>query len=657
MVRLRWLIGLLLAVGECALPVANADDAAIQQAIQRGVQYIKQTQQPGGNWEFEGGHPGMTALAGLTLLECGVPATDHSVRSAALLVRQVALRDNSTYFLALAASFLDRLGDPADEPLLDSIMARLRAGQLKDGGWSYQCPALPERDIRTLRGLEQGHAELVGDTKAPRGKNSKTNDEPKSEHNFRARMIAVSKQLRLPRFAPQQTDHSNTQFAALGLWIGRRHGFPVDEALKRVAKHFRRHQHRDGGWGYLPDSEVTTASMTCAGLFILGIEHGTRVAALRAGPTDKKSPPAKKKVAKDPAIEKALRVLGTLMTFPEIQLLNGRVAGGEPLPGPGGPRFRRGGPMGGRGGPPLNVGPMSRPGSLNCYFLWSLERVGTAFGLQTVGGRDWYAWGSDLLLRRQQADGGWSENYSGTAVDTCFALLFLRRANLVRDLTVTLHGRVQDPGNAMLRAGVADTGPARTVQPSAKPARQPADASAATPKPVPPPADSKASVPKSTTPAAAPRKEEVEEEEDATQLAADLVHATGSKRSQQLDRLRTGKGGRFTQALAVAVPRLEEPDRGKVRDALAERLTRMSAATLRSYLGDENREIRSAAALACGMKEDRAFVPDLILLLQDKDTRVARAADVALQHLTNQKLKTAADWQKWWQTEGKAKRP
>src|SRR5207253_5001464 len=82
------------------------------------------------------------------------------------------------------------------------------------------------------------------------------------------------------------------------------------------------------------------------------------------------------------------------------------------------------------------------------YFLWSLERVAVAYGLDTIGKKDWYGWGTELLLLKQAPDGGWNSQ-----VDTCFALLFLRRANLAEDLTATLRGTVSDPGEVNLRAG------------------------------------------------------------------------------------------------------------------------------------------------------------------------------------------------------------
>ncbi len=71
----------------------------------------------------------------------------------------------------------------------------------------------------------------------------------------------------------------------------------------------------------------------------------------------------------------------------------------------------------------------------DCYYLWSLERVALIYDLKKIGGKDWYAWASDALVKTQQKDGSWHDKYAG-APDTCFALLVLKRVNIVRDLKV-----------------------------------------------------------------------------------------------------------------------------------------------------------------------------------------------------------------------------
>jgi HEAT repeat protein len=117
----------------------------------------------------------------------------------------------------------------------------------------------------------------------------------------------------------------------------------------------------------------------------------------------------------------------------------------------------------------------------------------------------------------------------------------------------------------------------------------------------------------------------------------------------------------YTEALASAIPQLSADSQLKARDALAERLMRMNAATLRARLRDTNPELRAAAARACAGKEDLEQVPLLIQLLEDKETMVVRAARSALRHLARGKDygpvddsnpadrgKAIDEWKKWW---------
>ena len=56
----------------------------------------------------------------------------------------------ATYELGLAILFLDRLGDPKDEPLIRTMALRLMVGQSASGGWTYNCRRLPPQDEETL---------------------------------------------------------------------------------------------------------------------------------------------------------------------------------------------------------------------------------------------------------------------------------------------------------------------------------------------------------------------------------------------------------------------------------------------------------------------------------------------------------------------------
>ena len=133
-----------------ALSVLSPEEQEkVNKAIDRGVEFLKKAQEDEGTWGRS--HPvGMAALPGLTLLECGVPPDDPHVQKAADFVRQAVPRLEATYQLALAILFLDRLGDPQDEPLIRTMALRLLAGESPAGGWTYQCPLLSDKDERRL---------------------------------------------------------------------------------------------------------------------------------------------------------------------------------------------------------------------------------------------------------------------------------------------------------------------------------------------------------------------------------------------------------------------------------------------------------------------------------------------------------------------------
>ncbi len=154
-------------------------------------------------------------------------------------------------------------------------------------------------------------------------------------------------------------------------------------------------------------------------------------------------------------------------------------------------------------------------------------------------------------------------------------------------------------------------------------------------------------------------------DDDVARCAAELLTASGTRREELLHEWRDSKGGAYTDTLAYAIPQLSEPMQAKARQALAERLTRMTAATLRAMLRDDDAEVRRAATLACGAKKARAHIPDVLPLLEDEEPIVADAARVALKTLSGKDFGPRQDagraersvamaaWKAWWTKRGK----
>ncbi|MBI3272187.1 MAG: terpene cyclase/mutase family protein [Planctomycetes bacterium] len=67
------------------------------------------------------------------------------------------------------------------------------------------------------------------------------------------------------------------------------------------------------------------------------------------------------------------------------------------------------------------------------YYLYGLERVGMLGSIDFIGAHPWYAEGAAVLVKAQQPDGKWytkTEVEPGDVIDTCLALLFLKKATM-----------------------------------------------------------------------------------------------------------------------------------------------------------------------------------------------------------------------------------
>jgi hypothetical protein len=447
----------------------NPQQDKINIAIERGIRFLKQQQQQTGTWRRDGYHAlGYAALPGLTLLECGVPAKDPVVGRAASFVRRAVPLVNDTYDLSLALLFLDRLGEPRDKALIQQIALRLIAAQALEGGWTYEAFPLSKTDATDLmRFLRQtrplaaqrslpaagkaedkslakpGSRELDESLPGSRSKKDSATREKPSESKPSAkaadkkkaaprrkvseplppiaRRLAITNQGQLavvpqahgmfrPHFKMRE-DNSNSQFAMLALWAARRHDVPTERCLSLADKRYHGSQNPDGGWGYHSGMN-TTSAMTGVGLLGLAIGHASSEDGLRAAAQGKRA--AAQKLLHDPAIQAGLEAFARYL------------GGADDAP----------------------------PGMPNLYFLWTVERVAMLYNLPTIGGKDWYRWGVRTLLPRQHETGGWLlglNAYPGEdiAIDTSFALLFLKRSNLVQDLTrdLTFYLAIKDPAS------------------------------------------------------------------------------------------------------------------------------------------------------------------------------------------------------------------
>lgn len=621
------------ALGFVVNSAQAVDQKAIDAAIDRGVALIQKMQGGrGGGWGFnqQGMSEGATALCALTLLECGIKANDSQIESAAAAIRDASPTMTRTYTIALSIMFLDRLGDHRDVPLIESLTVRLLAGQKPDGGWGYDCPPIAPDEVTRLQNAVKNRAELKAGP-LPKGKRT-SQDLPKEIknqlQNIQQGGLQRGPMMPFPPPGPpdgNMTDNSNTQFGTLALWIGRRHGLPVDDALVKVDARYRRGQNFDGSWGYFSGQSgvgvpmvmerTGTPSMTCSALLGLAVAHG---------------------MAHDPDNKKAKGVFDPTR---DAVLAKGLLALATGIGNPGGEAPR--------------ITERNRNGKAY-YYLWSLERVAVAMNLETIGKKDWYAWGAEILLANQDESGGWYGEYgqNGCAADTCFALLFLRRANLLKDISANLKGRMNDPAvSTTLRGG--------TGAPSLSNAGKDLKSAFAREDKIDDPR-------KKDKPKLEPIKSKPADTEEA-KLANKLVEAKGSEFKDVLKELDKETVPRYYHILAQSIPRLQGEPREQARDALGTRLGRATLANLPKYIKDVDPEIRRAAIIAANYKDSeaaRSLIPLIIDRLNDGEPTVVQAAAEVLKLLTKEDFgpavgatreehdKAIKDWTAWWKKQG-----
>jgi len=121
---------------------------------------------------------------------------------------------------------------------------------------------------------------------------------------------------------------------------------------------------------------------------------------------------------------------------------------------------------------------------------------------------------------------------------------------------------------------------------------------------------------------------------EARRLEQQLINGPVENQSSLIEKLKSGSSIAHTEALARAIPRLKGTALDKARTALTSRLTALPGTALAERLQDGLVEIRRAAALACGEKNDKNQIPGLIALLEDREGEVVQAARRALSRLT-----------------------
>jgi hypothetical protein len=370
----------------------------VNAAIDRGATWLEGRQDADGVWPSPSepnGRWGVQALCLLTLLKCGREADAPSVKKGLAAWRKL-YEDSAkggtlrTYDAGITLMMLDALYGQTGEEKRDTRYA----------------PSRKKQKCRYPKDMEEIARNLVDFLVTRR---NRENDG-----------------WRYPDGASDgPVDMSCTQYAMLGLWAASRCGFDappecyhgaVAYALrtqakegKEVVRWIENPAHEPGvedrygpflpgpkdrarGWAYLPNLTAWTGSMTTAGIAVLAIAKDR----------------LKDMKALTPAREKEI----------DAAMRDGVAWLGE--------SFKVDG----------NPGTATQAG-WHYYYLYGLERVGGVTGLRHVGRHDWYRRGAEYLVDRQHGDGGWVSDapertkiHESPEIDSCFALLFLKRATV-----------------------------------------------------------------------------------------------------------------------------------------------------------------------------------------------------------------------------------
>jgi hypothetical protein len=360
----------------------------VREAIDRGVVHLKKRVE---NAKFgasiDNKHPdeqatGVMALTGLALLEAKVPPDDPAVKQVLNHVRNNTKTLKFNYSQAACLFFLNRLDEAqplshSDRQLVRTLALRMIGGQKPDNRWFYtNNPITANQEQQLLDRLDA--------------------------NDYRPGSMAFG-----------NGDNSQTQFAILALWGCRKHDLPVRPALLAAASRFNQMQNADGSWGYSGADQMFNDSNTCAGLIALAMDKTLR--------EDKKFQSKRGvDIPADPKADDRVQ-----KGFAHLAKAIGKTKD-DPAPFDKFPQF--------------TGGVIKARAYGDYYFLWCVERVGVIYDIHEIGGKDWYGWGSDLIVQNQRPDGSWQDKH-GDVCDTCFAILFLTRANLAKDLTESIRTR------------------------------------------------------------------------------------------------------------------------------------------------------------------------------------------------------------------------
>ena len=300
-----------------------------------------------------------------TFTHGGVPENDPEFEQLLKTVLETPLE--WTYNVSLQAMILEELDRVKYQNRIAQCAQFLVDNQCANGQWSYGEPDPFAKDVPTgvvKRSVASGGGKAKPPTPGTRVK-------PKVVSTIAIKPL---------KKGPARGDNSNAQYAALGLRSCHDAGIILPAEVLQSAEQWWRDGIGSDGWGYLSKNDAGYGSMTAGAVGCLTIYLFIQG----------------KPWIKDKEVVTGMEWLASNFTV----TANPKTP--EAANGQGGWQY---------------------------YYLYALERAGIFFGTETFGAHEWYVEGARYLLGEQKDDGSWMTAKANHAIwDTCFAILFLRRA-------------------------------------------------------------------------------------------------------------------------------------------------------------------------------------------------------------------------------------
>jgi len=388
-----------LKAGQFAVAPAQAalDQRRIDEAIKKGIEFVKSSESIAAGFSFGPKHSDELIL--LTYAHAGIPDTDPKVQE--LLQKALEGPLELTYNVSLLAMALEEFNRVKYQVRIFQCAQFLVDNQCKNGQWSYGKPTIAAMEVPT--GVPPATA-----TGAPPKSGAREFTAPGMKEKPKVlRKIPVKK----TRDGIAAGDNSNSQYAALGLRACHDAGIVLPKELLTLARTW---------W---VESQIGVKDTSVATGKITGIPQGW---CYRGYHHDLK-------YCKNPDTAYASMTAGGVGALAILDSLLGREWKSDKTVLNGLAWLAKNWSWS------ENVGPSEigggKPKSWLLYHYYAIERMGMLLDTPKVGDNDWYLEGANILLDAQKPGGSWLMSDGGKPLwDTCFAILFLKRATRPLDV-------------------------------------------------------------------------------------------------------------------------------------------------------------------------------------------------------------------------------